>query len=82
MAKKKDFDIIEYLEEMEKSVVDRIVDISMTGKESDAVRLKANTTLLNKLLPDRTKMEVDVRSAAPYDKLLEKLGQGKAQEGE
>lgn len=69
----KDFNMIVYLEKFQKKTIDRVLEIAENGTEKDAVKLKANTALLNKLLPDRTKMDLDVRAQAPYDKILEQL---------
>lgn len=60
---------IVYLEEKQKEIIDRILELSKSGKNEESVKLKANVTLLNKLVPDRTKMELDLKSQAPYDML-------------
>lgn len=60
---------IAYLEEQQRAIIDRIIDLSKSGENTDSVKLKANVTLLNKLVPDRTKMELDLKSVAPYDML-------------
>lgn len=67
---------IEYLEGKHKEIIGRIEELSKTGKNEDSVKLKANVTLLNKILPDRTKMELDLKSKAPYDMLREALKEG------
>ena len=72
----KDFNMIVYLEKFQKKTLDRVLEIAESGTEKDAVKLKANTALLNKLLPDRTKMDLDVKAQAPYDKILEQLNKG------
>lgn len=69
----KDFNVVIYLEQLQKQIVDRIVRLSEEGTERDAVKLKANQVLLNKLVPDRTKLDVDIRSQAPYEKIMEQL---------
>jgi hypothetical protein len=73
----KEFNVIIYLEKLQKKVVDNIIRLSEDGTEKDAVKLKANTTLLNKLVPDRTKLDVDIRSQAPYDKIMEQIEKAK-----
>lgn len=70
---KKDFNVIEYIEKIQKKTVDNIIALSESGTEKDAVKLKANQVLLNKLVPDRTKMDLDIRSQAPYEKIMEQL---------
>jgi hypothetical protein len=62
-----------YLESKQKEILDRIIDLSVNGENTDSVKLKANVTLLNKLVPDRTKMELDIKSKAPYDMLRDAL---------
>ena len=69
----KDFNMIVYLEKFQKKVIDKIVTLSETGTEKDSVKLKANQAILNKLLPDRTKMDLDVKNNAPYEILLKQL---------
>ncbi|HEY6020121.1 MAG TPA: hypothetical protein VIY48_09530 [Candidatus Paceibacterota bacterium] len=68
---------IEYLEKKQQEIITRIEVLAQTGKNDDAVKLKANSVLLNKIMPDRTKMDVDVRSNAPYDMLRKALGETK-----
>ena len=70
---KEDFNVIEYLEKIQKDCIDRIISLSKSGMPDDAVKLKANTTLLNKLVPDRTKMDLDIKNQAPYEFLLKNL---------
>ena len=74
--KDEDFNIIIYLEKLQKKVVDNIIRLSEEGTEKDSVKLKANQVLLNKLVPDRTKLDVDIRSQAPYDRIMEQLNKG------
>lgn len=76
-----EFNAIEYLEGMYKATIDRIESLARDGKPEDAVKLKANSTLLNKLLPDRTKMELDIASKSPYEMLLRNLENGEDKAG-
>jgi hypothetical protein len=72
----KDFNVMDYLEKIQKQTVDNIIELSNTGTEKDSVRLKANQVILNKLVPDRTKMDLDIKNNAPYDVLLKSLEKG------
>ena len=67
---------LDYLEGKQKEVLEGIWSLAQIGEPSDAVKLKALTTMLNKLVPDRTKMELDVKSTAPYETLLKNLEKG------
>ena len=69
----KDFNVIEYLESLQKAAVDNAWQLAQTGGNEDSVKLKANQLILNKLIPDRTKMDLDIKSNAPYDLLLKNL---------
>ncbi len=53
-----DFNIVEYLEQFQKDVVDRLVDLSINGDKDAAVKLKANQILFNKFIPDKQKLEL------------------------
>jgi hypothetical protein len=70
----KDFNMIEYLEGFQKKTIDNIQKIAEDGTEKDAVKLKANQVLLNKLLPDRTKMDLDIHNMSPYEFWKKKVG--------
>ena len=64
---------IDYLEEKEKEIFDKIWVLAEQGKMDDAVKLKALQGLFNKIRPDRTKLDLDVKSTAPYEVLLKNL---------
>lgn len=49
--------------------------IATEGTLKDAVKLKANIALLNKVLPDLTKNEVKV-TVSPYERILAALEEG------
>lgn len=67
----KDFNIVTYLEKFQKDVVDRVVYISTSGCEKDNVKLKANIKLLDKFVPDKQRLDIDVNGKAPLAFLLE-----------
>ena len=69
----KDFNVIDYIEKFQKRTVNKILKLSESGTEKDSVKLKANLAILSKLVPDRTKMELDMRNSAPYDLLKKHL---------
>jgi hypothetical protein len=69
--KPKDFNIVTYLEKFQQDVVDRVVGISTSGCEKDNVRLKANIKLLDKFVPDKQKLDIDVNGKATLAFLLE-----------
>ena len=64
---------LDYLELKQKAIIDNIWALAQSSEPQDAVKLKANTVLLNKLVPDRTKMELDLKSQAPYEMLKKAL---------
>ena len=64
---------IDYLDEMEMEVFGNIMNLARKGKPSDAVRLKANMAVYNKIRPDRTKLDLDVKCTAPYEVLVKNL---------
>ncbi len=47
--------------------------IAKHGTNDDSTKLKACTVLLNKIMPDRTKMDVDIKNQAPYEILMKQL---------
>ena len=67
------FNVIDYLEEKEKDIFNKIWTIACEGQSDDAVKLKALMGLYNKVRPDRTKLDLDVKSTAPYEALLKNL---------
>ena len=75
-----DFNMVEWLEDKEKQIVERIEDLAVNGKPEDAVKLKANATLWGRIRPERTKMEVDVANKSPYELLMRKIN-GENKEG-
>jgi hypothetical protein len=64
---------IDYLEEKEKEVFEKIWTIACEGQADDSVKLKALQGLYNKIRPDRTKLDLDVKSQAPYEALMRNL---------
>lgn len=74
----KDFDAITYLEHKIKEVIERIEGLAVLSEPKDSVKLKANIALLNKILPDRTKMDLDIKNSAPYELLKKHLEEGNA----
>lgn len=64
---------IDYLEEKEKEIFDKIWKVACDGQSDDSVKLKALQGLYNKIRPDRTKLDLDVKSTAPYEALLKNL---------
>ena len=64
---------IDYLNEKEMEVFNKIWVIACEGQSDDAVKLKALMGLYNKVRPDRTKLDLDVKSTAPYEALLKNL---------
>jgi len=60
---------VEWLEQRAIAVLQRVEEMSKTGKLGDAVKLKANQTLLNKIIPDVNKTEFIV-TESPYDKIM------------
>jgi hypothetical protein len=73
-------DAFEYLEHKKMQIIKGIESIADTGTQDDSTRLKAHALLLGKIMPDQTKLSVDVRSKAPYDALLDKLNCDKKSE--
>jgi hypothetical protein len=70
-------DPVAYVGKYTKMAVDNIVKIAKEGMPEDAVRLKANSVLLNKIVPDQTKVEMDMGKMAPYELFMKKVGKGK-----
>ncbi len=66
-------DALEYLEHKKKQVIEKIEALADSGTQYDAVKLKALQVLLNKVMPDRTKLDVDIKNNAPYDMLMKNL---------
>lgn len=56
-----------YLEGRVMEYVKGIEAIAQTGSNEDSTRLKAYTTLLNKRVPDITKMDLDIKNTSPYE---------------
>lgn len=68
----------DYLEQREREIFNAIWEIGQNGKPDDNVKLKALTKLYDKIRPDRTKMEMDIKVQAPYDLLLKNLKRKKS----
>jgi hypothetical protein len=63
---------VEYIEKKQRAIIDRVEGIACSGRLEDAVKLKANLALLNKVLPDIQKSEVTV-TISPYQRILNAL---------
>jgi len=63
---------VEYVEMKQKALIDRIDTLGVSGKPEDAVKLKANAILLNKIMPDLTKNEVKI-TVSPYERIKRAL---------
>lgn len=62
-----------YMAARVRQYVEGIEYIAKSGTNDDSTRLKAYSTLLNKVMPDKTKMDLDIKSQAPYDALKKAL---------
>ena len=66
--------VLEIKAEYKRRILNKIWAIANSGeKGDDEVRLKALQVILAKIMPDKTKMEVDVKSQAPYAALVKAL---------
>lgn len=65
-------DAFEYLKERQLKYIRRIEKLSESGELEDAVKLKASQILLNKILPDKTRHEVEMLKS-PYELILEQI---------
>ena len=63
---------VEYLTIQAGGMIQRVEAIAMSGTAQDSVRLKANLALLNKVVPDVTRNEIEVKRS-PYERFLEML---------
>ena len=63
---------IDYLEKKTLTIIGRIEGLAINGTNEDAVKLKANISLLNKIIPDKQRSEVMV-VVSPYQRILEAL---------
>jgi len=70
----------DYLTAAQRVIIGRIERIAQSGKMEDAVKLKANQTLLNKTLPDITKQEV-IYTESPYDRILRVINEEEGKDG-
>jgi hypothetical protein len=63
---------VEYLETVQLAIVKKLYELSESGKMDDGVKLGAAKALLNKIVPDKTKVEL-VGEESPMDKLRKAL---------
>ena len=61
--------VLDYLHRLDRQIIQRIDHIARLGEAGDSVKLKANIALLNKILPDLTRADLEIRSEAPYKKI-------------
>ena len=65
---------VNFIEGLGMAIVQRIDGIATSGTLKDAVKLKANQVLLNKILPDLTRNE-QVITESPYEKILRAINE-------
>src|SRR5574340_579249 len=63
---------VEYLTQKVGTIITRVEAIATSGTSDDNVKLKANLALLNKIVPDVTRNEIEVKRS-PYERFLEML---------
>jgi len=63
---------VEWLESRAIQILNRVEVLAKEGKLGDAVKLKADQTLLNKIIPDVNKTEFVV-TEAPFDKIMRSI---------
>lgn len=66
---------LDYLDVKEKEIFTHIYNIGLTGTNDDSTRLKALTTLFGKIRPDKTRLDVSMKSVAPYDTIMNAIKQ-------
>ena len=72
---------VNFIEGLGMAIVQRIDGIATSGTLKDAVKLKANQVLLNKILPDLTRNE-QVITESPYEKILRAINEKKGGEND
>ena len=72
---------VNFIEGLGMAIVQRIDCIAISGTLKDAVKLKANQVLLNKILPDLTRNE-QVITESPYEKILRAINEKKGGEND
>lgn len=68
---------IKYLEQHERSIIDRILKLAENANDKDGVKLKANQILLNKLFPDKTRHDIEFLGKSPFEIITESLNKEK-----
>lgn len=63
----------QYLEQMEMRIIQRIENIAQIGTLQDAVKLRANQMLLNKIRPDKSLRDSADLEESPYEAILRRL---------
>lgn len=63
----------DYLAAMEQEVVKNIYDIGKEGTNDDSTRLNAWKVLFNKIRPDKTRLDISIKSRAPYDLIMQAI---------
>lgn len=58
-----------YLQLKIMEIIGRIEKLARNGKPEETVKLKANQVLLNKIMPDMNRLDLDIKSVAPYEAL-------------
>ena len=65
-------DAFQYLKDRQLKILKRIEKLSESGELEDAIKLKASQILLNKVMPDITKHEIEMPKS-PYELILEQI---------
>jgi hypothetical protein len=65
----------DYLESKRQEIIERIEKLAQSGELEDAVKLKANQILLNKILPDKTRLDIGYDKKSPIELIMEQMKQ-------
>lgn len=63
----------DYLAVLEQEVVNNIYAIGRVGTNDDSTKLKAWHILFNKIRPDKTRLDIHIKSKAPYELIMKAI---------
>ncbi len=67
---------LEFKEILKREIIKDVFQLAKSGVKGDEVKLKARLKLLDKIMPDQSSVDLNLRSQAPYEQLLNELKNG------